>query len=46
MSPRKTSKAKKKNNNGATLGIEAGLWQAVDKSQRYLGFDYMNGIIF
>ncbi|NUQ84918.1 MAG: DUF3387 domain-containing protein [Anaerolineales bacterium] len=32
MSPKKTAKAKTKNgNNGASLGIEAELWQAADK---------------
>ena len=52
MPPKKTinSKAKSKNNNGATLGIEAELWQAADKLRGHLdAADYKSvvlGLIF
>ncbi|MEW6028358.1 MAG: class I SAM-dependent DNA methyltransferase [Chloroflexota bacterium] len=51
MPPKKTAKKKSKNgNNGATLGIEAELWQAADKLRGHLdAADYKSvvlGLIF
>lgn len=44
--PKKPTKAQSKNNNGTALGIEAELWQAVDKLRGHLdAADYKSVVL-